>query len=198
VRRRSRGRSARTAEILDGLSFAAAMRETHRQARAQGRSIAEQLRDTTEPARPTELIGNGIAFVGAAVAIVALALAQATGSTWPDTIASLLIGLALMVAAVALTQLNRSLLTGRGIRPELLEQMRRVIAAPGVIDVPICSLSSSDLHPRRRRGRDIQGSAHGARCRSGSRSGRHRPADSVARGSLRVPDAGRGAPPARC
>jgi cation diffusion facilitator family transporter len=123
--------------ILDGLSFAAALRETHRQARAQGRSIAEQLRDTTEPATPTELIGNGIAFVGAAVAIVALALAQATGSTWPDTIASLLIGLALMVAAVALTQLNRSLLTGRGIHPELLEQMRRVIAAqPGVIDVP--------------------------------------------------------------
>ena len=59
------------------------------------------------------------------------------GSTWPDTIASLLIGLALMVAAVALTQLNRSLLTGRGVNPELLEQMRRVIAAqPVVVDVP--------------------------------------------------------------
>jgi cation diffusion facilitator family transporter len=123
--------------ILDGLAFAAALRETHRQARAKSRSIAEQLRGTTEPATLTELIGNGIAFAGAAVAIVALALAQATGSTWPDTIASLLIGLALMVAAVALTQQNRSLLTGRGVHPELIEQMRRSIAAhPGVVDVP--------------------------------------------------------------
>ena len=126
--------------VLDGLSFAAAMRETHRQARAHGRSITEQLRGTTEPATPTELIGNGIAFVGAAVAIVALALAQATGSTWPDTIASLLIGIALMIAAVALTQLNRSLLTGtRRESGAARADATSIRGQPGVVDVPICS-----------------------------------------------------------
>src|SRR5262249_18536593 len=52
-------------------------------------------------------------------------------------IASGVIGIALMAAAVALTQLNRSLLTGRGVRPSVLEAMRSVIAAqPGVVDVP--------------------------------------------------------------
>ena len=60
-----------------------------------------------------------------------------TGSTQPDTIASGLIGLALMAAAVVLTQKNRSLLTGRGVHPRLLERMDGVIAAqPGVLDVP--------------------------------------------------------------
>ena len=41
------------------------------------------------------------------------------------------------MAAVALTQQNRSLLTGRGVDEELLAAMRSVIAAqPGVVAVP--------------------------------------------------------------
>ena len=123
--------------VLDGVAFVAALRETDRRARAQDRSIAEYLRGTTEPATVTELIGNGIALGGAAVAFIALAVAEVTGTTWPDTVASLLIGLALMVAAVGLTQQNRSLLSGRGVHPELLEEMRSVIAAePGVVAIP--------------------------------------------------------------
>jgi divalent metal cation (Fe/Co/Zn/Cd) transporter len=95
------------------------------------------VRSTTEPAATTELIGNGIGLAGGILATVALALTQATGSRWPDSIASGLIGLALMAAAVALTQQNRSLLTGRGVHPGQLEAMRSVIAAQaGVVDVP--------------------------------------------------------------
>ena len=41
------------------------------------------------------------------------------------------------MAAVALTQQNRSLLTGRGVDEELLTAMRGVVAAQtGVVDVP--------------------------------------------------------------
>ena len=123
--------------LLDGAVFAYALRESRRQARARRRALSEHLRRTTEPATVTELVGNGVALAGGTLATVALALTQATGSTQPDTIASGLIGLALMAAAVALTQKNRLLLTGRGVHPRLLEGMHDVIAGePGVLDVP--------------------------------------------------------------
>jgi cation diffusion facilitator family transporter len=123
--------------VLDAASFAYALRETRLRARARRRSIGEYVRLSTEPATVTEVIGNGIALAGGTFAIVALALTQATRNTLPDTIASGLIGIALMAAAVALTQLNRSLLTGRGVQPQLLERMRTVVAGqPGVLDVP--------------------------------------------------------------
>jgi divalent metal cation (Fe/Co/Zn/Cd) transporter len=85
----------------------------------------------------TELIGNGLAVGGGTLAIVALALTQLTGNLWPDTVASGLIGVALMAAAVTVTQKNRSLLTGQGVSPNVLDDMRAVIAAqPHVVDVP--------------------------------------------------------------
>jgi cation diffusion facilitator family transporter len=123
--------------VLDVIAFAYVLRVTRLRARAQGRSTTEHLRRTTEPATVTELLGSGIGLAGGALAIVALALTQATGRIWPDAIASGLIGLTLMAAAVVLTQQNRSLLTGRGVHPQLLEEIRSAIAAqPGVVDIP--------------------------------------------------------------
>jgi cation diffusion facilitator family transporter len=123
--------------VLDGVSFRAALRETRVRARAKGRSVGAYLRRTTEPATGTELLGNAIGLGGGIIATVALVLAQATGSPWPDTVATALIGVALMVAAAALTQQNRALLTGRGIDPQWLEHMRAVVRSQtGVVDVP--------------------------------------------------------------
>jgi cation diffusion facilitator family transporter len=123
--------------VLDGVALAYALREVHQQAMARHRSLGAYVRSTTELATVTEMIGNGIAFFGGTVALVALALTQTTGSVSPDTIASALIGVALMVAAVAVTQQNRSLLTGRGVSPRMLERMRSVIASQSdIVDVP--------------------------------------------------------------
>ena len=123
--------------LLDGFAFLYALRETKRRARARKHSIVQYLRRTTEPATATELIANSIAVAGGALALVALALTQVLHSTVPDTVASGMIGLALIAAAVALTQQNRSLLTGRGVDEEVLAAMRGVIATqPGVVDVP--------------------------------------------------------------
>jgi divalent metal cation (Fe/Co/Zn/Cd) transporter len=99
--------------------------------------MALYLRRTTEVATPTELIGSGLGVVGGLLALIALAVTQATGSMWPDPIASAAIGVALMLGAAALTQLNRSLLTGRGVPAKTLEQMRGVVEAQaGVVEVP--------------------------------------------------------------
>jgi cation diffusion facilitator family transporter len=123
--------------VLDCAAFAYATRTIQREAQTRGLSLRGYLRRTTEPTTTTELLGNGIGVTGALLAIAALAVTQATGNAVADALASGLIGLALIAAAVTLIQRNRDLLTGRGIAPEWLEQMRRVIAAqPGVLDVP--------------------------------------------------------------
>lgn len=122
--------------VLEVVAFVYSLREVRLRARARKRSIAAYLRGTTEPATATELIGNAIGLGGGILATIALGLTQATGSRWPDVIASGLIGIALMAAAIALVQQNRSLLTGRGVHPSVLEGMRHVIAAQaGVVDV---------------------------------------------------------------
>ena len=123
--------------VLDCGAFAVATRTIRAEAGALSFSVSEYLRRTVEPATTTEVVGNGIGVTGALLGIAALAITQRTGSTLPDAVASGLIGLALMGAAVVLIQRNRDLLTGRGIPPEVLEQMRRLIVAhPGVVDVP--------------------------------------------------------------
>jgi cation diffusion facilitator family transporter len=123
--------------VLEIVAFVYSSREVRLRARARDESVPSYLRGTTEPATATELIGNGISLAGGVLATTALALTQATGSRWPDVIASGLIGVALMVAAVALIQQNRSLLTGRGVRPRVLEAMRgAIVNQKGVVDVP--------------------------------------------------------------
>jgi cation diffusion facilitator family transporter len=123
--------------VLDGIAFVFAFRETKRRAGARQRSIVQYLQRTTEPAMATELIANSIGVAGGVLAIIALALTQTLDTTVPDTVASGLIGIALIAAAVALTTQNRSLLTGRGVDTEVLTAMRDVVAAqPGVVEVP--------------------------------------------------------------
>jgi len=122
---------------LDGIALVAALRETRRQAGGRGRALRRHLEHTTEPATVTELLSNAIGVSGGIVALVGLALVQATGSVWPDAVASALIGLALMVAAIVLTQKNRTLLTGRGVHPEIVARMREaVVQEPGILEVP--------------------------------------------------------------
>jgi cation diffusion facilitator family transporter len=123
--------------VFEIVAFCYSLREVEVRARAGDTSVTAYLRSTTEPATATEFVGNGIGLAGGVLATVALALTQATGSRWPDALASGLIGVALIVAAVALTQLNRSLLTGRGVPRRRREAMRSAIVShPGVVDVP--------------------------------------------------------------
>jgi divalent metal cation (Fe/Co/Zn/Cd) transporter len=95
------------------------------------------LRLSTDPASKTLVVGGGTAVIGGIVAVAGVALSQATSSTTPDTAASALIGLLLLGASVLLLRTNRDLLTGRGVPPAMVREMRRVVAArTDVLDVP--------------------------------------------------------------
>jgi divalent metal cation (Fe/Co/Zn/Cd) transporter len=92
---------------------------------------------STDPASTTVVVGGGCSVIGGITATAGLVLSEVTGSPAPDTVASALIGLLLLLASVLLLRTNRDLLSGRGVPPPMLREMSQVIAEqPGVVDVP--------------------------------------------------------------
>jgi xanthosine utilization system XapX-like protein len=90
------------------------------------------------------LIGGGI------TATAGLVLSEVTRSPAPDTVASALIGLLLLLASVLLLRTNRDLLSGRGVAPSMLREMSQVIAEqPGVVAVPDLFASRQSPSPGR-------------------------------------------------
>jgi cation diffusion facilitator family transporter len=122
--------------VLDAYSVTVGLRPIREQAVERGLSSRAYLPRSTDPAAVTVVVGGGCAVVSALVAIAGLAISQLTGSPTPDTVASALIGLLLIVVSVFLLSTNRELLTGRGVAPSTLSAMRTTVAAqPGVIEV---------------------------------------------------------------
>jgi cation diffusion facilitator family transporter len=122
---------------LDASAVVVGLRPLREQAARRGISSRAYLRISTDPAAVTVVVGGGCAVIGAFVAATGLAISEVTGSPIADTIASGLIGLLLLAASVLLLRTNRQLLTGRGVGPVLLGEMRKVVAQqPGVSDVP--------------------------------------------------------------
>jgi cation diffusion facilitator family transporter len=123
--------------VLDGFSFAVAVRPVRAQAARRGVSLRRSLLWTTDPASTTVVVAGACAVIGAIAASVGLIASQLTGSAVPDTAAGALIGLMLLVASGVLLQTNRALLTGRGVSASMLREMRSIILAqPGIIGVP--------------------------------------------------------------
>jgi len=104
------------------------------------------LRLTTDTAVKAVTFEDAAALVGLTLAAGGLALTEATGEALWDGLASVLIGVLLLVVAVTLARVNSALLIGRaadeGTERRMLEELR---ALPGVADVP--ELVTSVLGP---------------------------------------------------
>jgi cation diffusion facilitator family transporter len=126
-----------TTIALDALALDVALRPLRQGAAGRGISLRNAMQRSTDPAIITVIVGGGCAVIGGFLAAVGLVVSQMTGSAIPDTVATALIGLMLLVAAVLLLETNRDLLTGRGVSRPMLREMRQIIAAQeGVVDVP--------------------------------------------------------------
>jgi cation diffusion facilitator family transporter len=126
-----------TTIALDAFALEIALRPLRKQAAGRGISLRTHVQRSTDPAVITVVVSEGCAVIGGVIAAAGLVVSQATGSPMPDTVASALIGLSLLVASVLLLQTNRELLTGRGVSLPMVRDMRRIIAAQqGVVDVP--------------------------------------------------------------
>jgi cation diffusion facilitator family transporter len=122
---------------LDALSLEYALRPLRKRAAGRGKSLRDEMRKSTDPAIITVVVGGASAVMGGFIAALGLVASQVSGSAFPDTVATALIGLLLLVASVLLLRTNRDLLTDRGVSRPMLREMRHIIAAQdGVIDVP--------------------------------------------------------------
>ena len=116
---------------LEGGSFTVAMREFNRERR--GRPFFEALFAGKDPTIPVVLLEDTGAVIGLVIALVALVLSLVTGSSLPDAIGSILIGVLLCGVGFLLAYDTHGLLIGESASPELRAQAAALTeATPGV------------------------------------------------------------------
>jgi len=126
-----------TTVVLDAFALEIELRPVREKAARHGVSLRDQLSQSTDPASTTVVVGGACSVIGGITATAGLVLSEVTASPTPDTLASALIGLLLLLTSVLLLRMNRDLLSGRGVSPPMLREMSQAIAEQaGVVDVP--------------------------------------------------------------
>ncbi len=113
-----------TAFVLEGISFAQAVRQVRREAHKQQRGILDQVLNSSDTTTRAVFAEDGAALAGIVIAFTGIFLHQLTGSAIPDALGSVAVGVLLGAIAVILIQKNRRFLVGQAVTPEL----RRAVA----------------------------------------------------------------------
>jgi cation diffusion facilitator family transporter len=87
---------------LDGTSWRTAYRQLRGESRVRGLSLRTYLRRSSDPTATTVFYEDTAGVLGVVLAAVGLALHQLTGSGVPDALASVAIGILLIVVAIRL------------------------------------------------------------------------------------------------
>ncbi|GAA2425718.1 cation diffusion facilitator family transporter [Actinomadura vinacea] len=124
------------AALLEGTSWLRAYVQARRETRENGRDLVDHVRRTPDVTFKAALFEDTAAMIGLAIAAIGLTLRQLTGSAFWDGLASIMIGLLLVVVAIALGRDSRSLLIGQSVAAETQREIRAEIASsPGVTGV---------------------------------------------------------------
>ncbi|NDU76843.1 cation diffusion facilitator family transporter [Actinomadura sp. DSM 109109] len=124
------------AAVLEGTSFIRAFYQAKKETRENDRDLVEHVRRSPDVTFKTALFEDTAAMVGLALAAGGLALRQATGSDFWDGLASVLIGVLLVVLALSIGRESIRLLIGQAADPEQQRSIAAVIrGARGVTGV---------------------------------------------------------------
>ncbi len=133
---------------LDGASLLRAYRQIRNEAKGLGRDFLEHLDLSSDPIARGVFAEDAVAIFGNVIAFAGIVLHQVSGSSIPDAVAALIIGVSLGVVALDLTRRNRDFLVGQEASPAIHGQLQRLIAArPGIVAVN--QLLVTFLGPRR-------------------------------------------------
>jgi cation diffusion facilitator family transporter len=126
--------------LIEGASIALAVYQEMREARHEGVSFREYLRESKDPTAKTVLFEDSAALVGIVIAGAGLYLTEhhagPNGGAYWDGVASIAIGLVLAVVAFVLARSSRGLLLGEGATPKSLEAIRgAILSHPNVCEV---------------------------------------------------------------
>jgi cation diffusion facilitator family transporter len=115
--------------LLDGTSWLHSVRQLRREATAREIRFRQHLGSTTDTTVTAVFYEDTAALIGNAIALTALGLHQLLGSSAPDAVAGIVIGLLLAAIGLRLAARNRALLTNRSESPVVLDRIRGLLAA---------------------------------------------------------------------
>jgi cation diffusion facilitator family transporter len=122
--------------VLDSVSLLQAVRQLRAEARLLRREFLDQLVLTSDPTLRAVFAEDAAAIAGDVIALVGVGLQQATGSSTPDAVAAVLIGLLLIGVGVQLARRNRDFLLGEQAPAAAKDEIRAfVVGYPGVAAV---------------------------------------------------------------
>ena len=119
--------------LFEGASWLKAVRQLSGEAKDQGRGFFEHLKITSDPTAKTVAFEDTAALIGIILAAVGITLHHLTGQGFWDGLASILIGLLLVVVAYSLGQQNKRALIGEALPQAAQEAIRdTIVDSPGV------------------------------------------------------------------
>ena len=113
--------------LLEGTSLLRAYRQLRDEAADLERAFTEHVRLSSDPIARAVFAEDAAAVAGNVIAGTGIALEQLTGSTIPDAVAAVLIGLILGYVALELARSNGDFLIGRRAPPEIEANVRKTI-----------------------------------------------------------------------
>lgn len=122
---------------FESYAFVKAYQETRRQMDRHGwETLREMFRRTSDTTTLTALTEDTVALLGLVLALGGILLTQYTGNPFYDAMSALLIGVLLMVFAVALAWENKRLLLGESLPAVDERELRDVVASStGVTEI---------------------------------------------------------------
>jgi cation diffusion facilitator family transporter len=117
--------------VLEGTSFLQSVRQAKPEAASMQRDLIDHVLATSDPTLRAVFFEDSAALVGVLLAAGGLGLHELTGSSIPDAVGSILIGVLLGAVAIVLINRNRRFLVGQEADPRV-----RAAAIRALLDAP--------------------------------------------------------------
>ncbi|SBT41979.1 cation diffusion facilitator family transporter [Micromonospora auratinigra] len=131
---------------IESISLARAVRQVRNESRRWRTTPQRFLRHTADTTVKAVFLEDSAALIGLLLAGVGLGLSQLTGDELYDGIASILIGVLLLVVAAVLAKSNISLLVGRAVPERIHQEIERELTGLPTVD-RIDTLMTMQLGP---------------------------------------------------
>ena len=118
----------------DSVSWFQSFQQARREARTFKRSVWTHLRRTTDPVIRAVVVEDSASLIGLVLAAGGLLVSGLVGTSAPDAIASLLIGVLLAITAVGLARPLADFLIGRSLPPHLMKELQELMVNARGID----------------------------------------------------------------
>ena len=123
--------------VFEGISWLKALRQLHQEAGEKDVGLVHHVLTTTDPTAKTVAFEDSAALIGIVLAVLGISVHLLTGSAIWDGIASIAIGVLLVVVAASLGAQSKRNLIGEALAPRAREGLTRVINETPGVDVVV-------------------------------------------------------------